>query len=149
METRHDADPLRLSPSASLPRPSRNPSKLSTRRRYSRYEAEVTYKRALARARGSIQLCIFLPGSDVSSPRRAAPRFLSPPGLTDLQSCREPSSQVHRGPAPRRDDGHPGQGRWMQQLNRVMRIARVKILIGPQLDDVGRLYTVCSLTFDR
>lgn len=64
-------------------------------------------------------------------------RFLSPPGLTDLQSCREPSSQVHHGPAPRRDDGHPGQGRWMQQLNRVMRIARVKILIGPQLDDVG------------
>lgn len=51
--------------------------------------------------------------------------------------------------APRRDDGHPGQGRWMQQLNRVMRIARVKILIGPQLDDVGCLYTVSSLTFDR
>jgi len=38
------------------------------------------------------------------------------------------------------------QGRWMQQLNRVMRIARVKILIGPQrLDDVGRLELHCWL----
>lgn len=143
METRSSpADPSPLPPLLSL-RPPR------TLRNFRLVDVTLDTKRksrisALARARGSIQLCIFLP--DVSSPR---PKFLSPPGLTDLQSCREPSSQVHRGPAPRRDDGHPGQGRWMQQLNRVMRIARVKILIGPQLDDVGRLYTVCSLTFDR
>jgi len=82
---------------------------------------------ALARARGAwFSYVYFFPAP--TSPRR--PQFLFPPGLTDLQSCREPSSQVHRGPAPRRDDGHPRQGRWMQQLNRVMRIARVKILIG-------------------
>lgn len=128
-------------------------SKLSTQTRCSRYEAEVTCTSDLARE----YLCIFFlvqTFSDVFSPaaERVSLRLslsLSAwfNGSTILQRAVIPGAP--RAPVPRRDDGHPGQGRWMQQLNRVMRIARVKILIGPQLDDVGRLYTVSSLTFDR